>query len=109
MTRQERVKQKREHWQRHIQAWQASGMTQAAYCQNNGLNLKSFAYWKHRLKKQNSTTVQLVQVASPKTLPVHYSRSCALRMILDNHISIEIADEFSPATLARVLDVVQGR
>jgi uncharacterized protein (DUF885 family) len=92
-----------------MEAWQASGMTQAVYCQSNGLNLKTFTYWRHRLKKQNSTTVQLVQLAAHKTVPVHHCQPSALRMIVDNHISIEIADEFSPATLARVLDVVQGR
>jgi hypothetical protein len=29
-------------WQDHIEAWKQSGLTQAAYCRNHGLHVKSF-------------------------------------------------------------------
>ena len=29
----------------HIKAWQASGLTQAVYCQQQGLNVKTFSRW----------------------------------------------------------------
>ena len=34
----------------HIEAWQNSGMSQAAYCREHGLNTKTFGNWvrKHR-------------------------------------------------------------
>ncbi|MBK7491028.1 MAG: IS66 family insertion sequence element accessory protein TnpB, partial [Nitrosomonas sp.] len=34
----------------HIEAWQTSGMSQAAYCREHGLNTKTFGTWvrKHR-------------------------------------------------------------
>lgn len=34
----------------HIEAWQTSGMSQAAYCREHGLNTKTFGNWvrKHR-------------------------------------------------------------
>jgi transposase-like protein len=34
----------------HIEAWQTSGMSQAAYCREHGLNTKTFSNWvrKHR-------------------------------------------------------------
>lgn len=31
------------HWIRHIEAWQEGGLSQAAYCQQYGLNRKTFA------------------------------------------------------------------
>lgn len=31
------------YWQGHIEAWQASGLTQAAYCRRHGLNTKTFS------------------------------------------------------------------
>jgi hypothetical protein len=40
--------QKKQHWQRHIRAWQASGQTQAAYCHAHHLSLASFGYWRKR-------------------------------------------------------------
>ncbi|WP_416188685.1 IS66 family insertion sequence element accessory protein TnpA, partial [Nitrosomonas sp.] len=29
----------------HIEAWQISGMSQAAYCREHGLNTKTFGNW----------------------------------------------------------------
>lgn len=29
----------------HIKAWQASGLSQAAYCRDHGLNSKTFGNW----------------------------------------------------------------
>ena len=29
----------------HIKAWQASGFTQGVYCQQQGLNVKTFSRW----------------------------------------------------------------
>jgi hypothetical protein len=31
------------HWIRHIEAWQEGGLSQAAYCRQQGLNSHSFA------------------------------------------------------------------
>jgi hypothetical protein len=30
------------HWRRHVEAWRESGLSQAAYCQQQGLNRKTF-------------------------------------------------------------------
>jgi hypothetical protein len=35
-----------QHQQKHIEAWQSSGMSQAAYCREQRLNAKTFGnYW----------------------------------------------------------------
>ena len=39
---------KQQHWQRHIRAWQRSGLSQAAYCQSQHLSLATFGYWRKR-------------------------------------------------------------
>ncbi len=33
------------HQQKHIEAWQASGLTQVAYCRQCKLNSKTFSNW----------------------------------------------------------------
>ena len=33
----------------HIEAWQTSGMSQAAYCREHGLNTKTFGNWVHSI------------------------------------------------------------
>lgn len=39
---------KQQYWQRHIRAWQRSGLSQTAYCQDQQLSLASFGYWRKR-------------------------------------------------------------
>jgi len=35
------------YWQKHLAAWSQSGLTQEAYCTQNGLSTKSFYRWRH--------------------------------------------------------------
>jgi len=103
-TRQEQLRSKREHWRAHSKAWSQSGKTQAAYCEQHSLNLKTFAYWRRRLKTE-STTVRLVQLPTgtqqqPEGSPV--------RVVVDDRYRIEVTDDFSPATLGRILEVFRG-
>ena len=35
-------------WRQHLEAWKASGQTQRAYCQSQGLTTHRFTYWKTR-------------------------------------------------------------
>jgi hypothetical protein len=88
-------------------AWQESEMTQAAYCEHNDLNLKTFAYWRHRLKN-GSRAVKLVQIAAPQANPMHNTFG-SLKLIVDGRFAIEVSDGFDPSTLARIVEVVQGR
>lgn len=43
-------------WLERIEAFKSSGQTQAAFCRENGLNIKQMGYWlrKYRSKEQNS-------------------------------------------------------
>jgi hypothetical protein len=52
--------QKQKVWQQHIQAWQSSTLSQAAYCNKHQLSLASFGYWRKRLKLE----------APPQIIPV---------------------------------------
>lgn len=47
----------------HIEAWQNSGMFQAAYCREHGLNTKTFGNW---VRKHCSGQV----IRSPALVPV---------------------------------------
>ena len=44
----------------HIQIWQASGLTQAAYCQQQGLNAKTFSRWFKTYQLSNQSTKPLL-------------------------------------------------
>lgn len=38
------------HWQPHIEAWEDSGKSQAAYCREHNLVKSRFTYWKNKLR-----------------------------------------------------------
>ncbi|WP_422412772.1 MULTISPECIES: IS66 family insertion sequence element accessory protein TnpA [unclassified Endozoicomonas] len=38
-------------WQERIQAWQASGLTQNAWCKQHDIRVSKFGYWKRKLEK----------------------------------------------------------
>ncbi len=37
-----------EHWRPHIDAWKASGQSQASFCKANSLNYHQFCYWQRK-------------------------------------------------------------
>ena len=56
------------HWIQHLNNWQNSGMSQAAYCREHQLNVKTFAARLHDFRNQESTSAFIpVQVQEPAT------------------------------------------
>lgn len=49
--------QKQVFWQKHIQTWQRSALSQTAYCQQHELSLATFGYWRKRLKSADISVV----------------------------------------------------
>ena len=45
-------------WNSHVEHWQASGLTQAAYCQQNELVAHQFSYWKRKLISAELTSAE---------------------------------------------------
>ena len=49
-------------WQKHLRAWETSGLTQAAYCQRHRLSLASFGYWRTRGKQTATEAAAIIPV-----------------------------------------------
>jgi hypothetical protein len=99
--------QKRNFWETHLQAWQASGVSQAGYCRKHGLSHKSFVYWKKRLVSAR-VSASLVEVPRYQSAPV-LSPCKPFRLMLGNRYGIEIERGFDEQTLARLLRVLEER
>ena len=50
-------------WKQHIEGWQASGLSQAEYCRQNGLNANTFSGRLHHYRSQAS-------LGQPELIPV---------------------------------------
>jgi hypothetical protein len=86
----------------HINAWQASGLTQAVYCQQQGLNAKTFSRWFKTYQLSN-------QPVKPVLIPVEIKPSCATQAIaslwlrLPTGQALELPGNISPRWLAELL------
>ena len=55
-------------WRRHLAVWQKSGLSQAAYCRQQGLTQNDFSWWKREIAGRAVATGQRfvpVQIAAP--------------------------------------------
>ena len=68
------ARQGTDYWQKQIEGWRQSGLSQIAYCAQHDLNIKSFRRWRTRLQVKSFSTPALtlvpVSVTAPQQEPV---------------------------------------
>ncbi len=98
-------------WQSHIKALPDSGLSRAEYCRQHNLPYHALAYWQRKLQPIMQAPV-LVQVSTTRpvlgNLPDKPEAS-GVSIRLNNTIAIELAEQFSPDTLNKVLAILEGR
>jgi hypothetical protein len=58
-----------EIWQRHLEAWRQSALTQDAYCELKGLSVKTFYRWHRKEKEAKAAQSALTLVPVNVELP----------------------------------------
>lgn len=103
--------------QRHIAQWQASDLTQAAYCKEHGIKPHIFSYYKKKFSSDSEVTkqsghlipVKLVADDAPRGLNLSSSFSLgALRLTHTNGFSLEINLHTDIASLKPLLEVLRS-
>jgi len=92
----------REFWKTHYRTFKSQGITQRAYCRENGLGYWSFNKWKRHFESENdSTTLQ--------QLPVKYQpvKAEKIEIILPCNIAIAIPEHFSESTLKKIISALR--
>ncbi len=56
-------------WQQLIEAQQSSGLSQTAFCQQEGLSIGTFSNWKRKLKDDKESFIPLANTGSPSSDP----------------------------------------
>ncbi|MCP5246042.1 MAG: IS66 family insertion sequence element accessory protein TnpB [Burkholderiales bacterium] len=86
---------------RHIKAWQASGLSQVAYCRDHGLNSKTFGNWLrvYRDVQKHNPRISLMPVTIRTTAPAadHLKLRCS-----GGH-TLELPADVSPQWLGELL------
>lgn len=109
-TNQDSQSRNQRHWQAHVNAQQQSGLKRADYCRQHKLSYHAMTYWHNKLSRSNidKSTLVPVPLHSIEQPPVQPQRS-SLKIILPGSISVEVGNNFSPATLSRLLTTLEGR
>jgi hypothetical protein len=100
----------RQFYQKHLNNWKGTGLSQAEYCRRNDLNRHRFGYWKRKLLKEGCQVEFAVLPVSLSKQSAPFIRddvSSPLRLMVDSRFSLEIPDRFSQDTLTKVLQVLQ--
>lgn len=99
---------KRSKWEHHIESWERSGQSQAAYCREHGLSYGLFAYWKRRLKRPESyqSAVKLVPIGVSRAFLPPANTATPLRLFIDERYQVEVLPGFDGATLKRLIEAL---
>jgi len=102
--------QGRRYWQAHVTAQQESGLSRAEYCRRHDLSYHALTYWQRKLSGPSRQHTQLIPVPVERTTQQYQpGLSSGIKILLNNRIAIEVAEEFSPGTLCRILSVLENR
>jgi len=83
------LKQRRRFWEHHIEQWQKSAVSQAAYCREHQLKAHRFYYWRRRLAASQNARVSFLPVTFSRS-PEHHHPT--IRIHTPNGFTIEIED-----------------
>ena len=114
MTRQsiqEDRQRKERHWQAHISAQKKSGLSRAAYCNQHHLSYHAATYWSRKFSQPEQKQTNLVPVRFSSSIKINSAQTARadLKVVLLSKIAIEVGDNFSPATLTRLLAALENR
>lgn len=100
---------KQAFWNRHIETWQQSGLTQVDYCQKHDLNKHTFLYWKAKWNKSEMTRpllpVSILNEIHSTTSPV----SSGISISISKGLEVTLDVGFDSETLSRLIDVLERR
>ncbi len=100
------------HWVAHVASFQKSELSRAEYCRQHKLSYHAMIYWQRKLASNSSSKeTTLVPVSFGHKIENNFMQpqGAALKVILPDKISIEVGDNFSAATLTKLLATLEGR
>ena len=105
-------KQSRSFWKQHVQTWEESGITQAAYCKAHELQIKRFGYWKRKFigtESQSSQSSHFVQIKPvvPSQLIETMGSKTTLSIQLPNQFRIEGVTQHNLSLIKQLAEVLQ--
>lgn len=95
--------QRREFWETHIEQWQASGLSQRAYCLKHDLIIHRFYDWRRRIKPGDNNRVSFLPVSL--TGGASFNQP-SVRIHTPNGYTIEIGNQTGSTEIDRLVAMV---
>ena len=89
-------------WQKHIQLWEASNLSQSEYCRQNNFATSTFNKWCQKLLKEPAS-VNLVPVSVPVSGNCSSSRMSSGIYFTFGRYRLEINRDFDEGTFINIL------
>ena len=79
------------YWTKHLADWQASGLSQKAYCAQQDIKAHNLHYWRQKLASDKKQTKRLIPVMVQQAMP--------MRVVLCDRTVIELSSDNLSAVL----------
>ncbi|EHL32772.1 IS66 family insertion sequence element accessory protein TnpA [Legionella drancourtii] len=89
-------------WQEHIRAWEKSGLSQKAYCNEQGIKLATFGLWRKRLRTPEQERISFIK-ASPRAQEEGTPGNVVLQLVLPNGVRLGLNEDINEQLLHQVL------
>jgi len=105
-------KQKRKRWQKIIDEYRESGLSQSHFAKAQGLKPEQLSYYYRQLKDNGlsttlTTAATFIPIALKDTVPVPVASSFILQ--INNNLQLTIPNQFDANSLSRLLQVLEGK
>ncbi len=98
---------KEEFWRRHVEDSKLNPLPQKQYCQEHGLALSTFGYWKRRLGASKKDKPQFypltIQPVTPSPKEFQPTQSGMSLHLCKDKFRIELAENFSTRSLKKLI------
>jgi hypothetical protein len=90
-------------WQRHVEAWRESGLSQADYCRQQGLNPKTLSAWARRaLPLDEDAPLEVIALQVTPSAPAAIAETNVI-LRLAHGTQLELSTAVPPRWLAELL------
>ena len=106
------------YWQRHLDLWERSGLSQAAFCRRHGLKAVTFGWWKRKLATGRTHTRRRGADAGPSSSVARRSDfvevamtsvgMAAYEVVLSRGVVLRLPADFDPDRVSQLIEVVKA-
>ncbi len=94
------------YWQKHINEWRVSGLSQKQFCSSRSIVLSTFSYWKSKINRIKPVTPKFYPLTVPD-LTCNSSDAGLMLIVGSKQFQVQIKKDFSQTTLKKLVATLE--